>query len=93
MPDQGRAILVEAELVEKDMTPLVVILERFKQRGRGLWPVVRKTARGEERGRGLDTWKEAGEHLLRGRLCGDDNRWWCGGGHGLGGDELLVANL
>lgn len=31
-------ILVEAELVEKDMAPLVVVPERFKQRVRDLWP-------------------------------------------------------
>ena len=77
-----RGILVEAELIEKDVTPLVVVPERFKQRGRGLRPRVGHTARGEERRRGLDTWKEAGEHLLRGRRCGDDNLWRCGGGHG-----------
>jgi len=85
--DQGTTrqesdILVEAELVEKDMTPLVVVPERFDQCGRGLWPRVGHAARGEERRRGLDTWEEAGKHLLRGRRYGDDNLWWCGGGHG-----------
>lgn len=73
---------MEAEFVEKDMAPLVVIPEPLKQRGRGFWPRIWHTARGEERRRGLDTRKEAGEHLLRGRRSWNDDLWRCGGGHG-----------
>ena len=86
-----RGILVESELVEKDVTPLVVVPERFEQRSRGLWSRVGHTARGEERRRGLDTWKEAGEHLLRGRCCGDDNLWRCRGDHGSWDVEEIWA--
>lgn len=81
-PTKETSPLVETEFVEKDMTPLVVVPERLKQRCRGLWPRVGYTAGGEERRRGLNTWKKAGEHLLRRWRCGDDILWRCGCGHG-----------
>lgn len=73
---------MEAELVEKDMAPLVIVPERLQQRSRCLWPIIGYTAWGKERRRGLDAWKEEGEQLLRGRCRRDDNFWGCGSGHG-----------
>lgn len=46
-------------MIEKDVTPFVVVSERFEQRGCGLWPRVWHTARGKQGRRRLDAREEA----------------------------------